>query len=83
VNPELIVCLGASAAQAVLGRKIKISEERGRTLVRGKARVIVTYHPSAILRVPDEAEQTRLLAALVEDLRGASMSLAAVSKSAS
>lgn len=83
VNPELIVCLGASAAQAVLGRKIKISEERGRTLVRGKARVIVTYHPSAILRAPDEAEQTRLLAALVEDLRGASMSLAAVSKSAS
>jgi DNA polymerase len=68
VQPKLIVCLGASAGQAVLGRKVQISTERGRALSHPNARVLVTYHPSAILRVPDEQSKRELRSALVSDL---------------
>lgn len=68
VQPKLIVCLGASAAQSVLGRKVQIAEERGRVLSHPNAQVLVTFHPSAILRVPDEQSQRHLKAALVSDL---------------
>jgi probable DNA metabolism protein len=69
VKPEVIVCLGASAAQSVLGRTAQIKEERGRYLEhRSGARVIVTYHPSAILRAPDERISKELRCALIEDL---------------
>jgi DNA polymerase len=68
VQPKVIVCLGASAAQAVLGRKVQISAERGCALPRGNAQVLVTYHPSAILRVPDEPLKRELKSALIADL---------------
>jgi DNA polymerase len=67
VGPRVIVCLGASAAQSVIGRKVQIAAERGKALRQGDAHVFVTYHPSAILRVP-EASREELFAALVADL---------------
>jgi DNA polymerase len=69
IGPEVIVCMGASAAQSVLGRTAQIKAERGRREERRwGADVIVTYHPSAILRAPDEATKAELYRALVEDL---------------
>ncbi|MBV8817671.1 MAG: UdgX family uracil-DNA binding protein, partial [Acidobacteriaceae bacterium] len=70
VRPERIVCLGATAAQAVLGRTVKIQAERGRIVhQRRGADVIVTYHPSAILRAPDQAVRTQYQQSLIADLK--------------
>lgn len=71
VKPTMIVCLGANAAQSVLGRKVQIGAERGKLLVHGTSPVIVTYHPSAILRVPEKAMQQELYSLLVSDLGAA------------
>jgi len=72
VRPELIVCLGATAGQAVLGRAVRIGAERGRvTQHRSGAKIMVTYHPSAALRGPDDTAKTEITRALVEDLAAA------------
>lgn len=78
VRPEVIVCLGATAARAVLGRPVAIGATRGRPLddrVDG-ARVFVTAHPSAVLRIRDAAERASAAARLVADLRVAASHLA-------
>jgi uracil-DNA glycosylase family protein len=55
VEPRLIVALGATAARALLGRTTPIERNRGRLLERaGGGRVLITVHPSALLRLPDE-----------------------------
>ena len=69
VKPRRIICLGATAAQSVLGRTIQIGAERGHLLPHGSgAEIVVTYHPSAILRAPDAGTRTELTRALVADL---------------
>ncbi len=68
VHPQVIVCLGASAAQSLLGKKVSIAGARGQLISRPEAQVAITYHPSAVLRVPEEAAQRELFQALVEDL---------------
>ena len=68
IRPEVIVCLGASAAQSLLGKKISISVERGHLISRPASHIAITYHPSAVLRAPEEAMQRHLFEALVEDL---------------
>jgi uracil-DNA glycosylase len=73
VNPELIVCLGATAAQSVLGRAIKISEERGRFQQGSDGRtVFITLHPSSILRT-DESVRPAVREGFLRDLRRARM----------
>jgi uracil-DNA glycosylase family protein len=69
VNPEVVVCLGATAARAVLGRNVTIGAERGRLLHEGGRIVIVTAHPSALLRLRDRVTREAAVAALVSDLR--------------
>jgi uracil-DNA glycosylase len=55
VEPRLIVALGATAARALLGRATPIERNRGRLLERaGGGRVLITVHPSSLLRLPDE-----------------------------
>ena len=68
VRPEVIVCLGASAALSVLGKSIPIGSERGRLIARPGAQVAVTYHPSAVLRAPEQTARRQLFHALVHDL---------------
>ncbi len=70
VRPELLVALGATAAQAIIGRDFKITERRGEILpaVDGGPRLLATYHPSAILRARTPEDRERMLAALVGDL---------------
>jgi uracil-DNA glycosylase family protein len=67
VKPKVLVCLGATAAQALLGRQFRVSKERGVPVESELAPVVMaTVHPSAILRSDDrEAE----MALFVEDLR--------------
>jgi DNA polymerase len=69
VKPEVLVCLGATAAQALLGRRFKVSQERGKLVPSPLApSVLATVHPSAILRAPDDetrhAEMDRFIADL-------------------
>jgi DNA polymerase len=72
VKPVVIVTLGATALGAVLGRKMTISAARGEAIsLPGGACVIATYHPSAVLRAPDEAARDELYRTLVADLQRA------------
>lgn len=55
VKPKVIVCLGATAAQALLGPKFKVSKQRGQFIESTLAPyILATVHPSSILRAPDE-----------------------------
>lgn len=63
VKPKVIVCLGATAAQALLGANFRVSKQRGKFMESDLAPyIIATIHPSAILRAPDDTrhEQHRL-----------------------
>ena len=78
VAPEVLVCLGATAAQALLGRSIRVTRDRGRPLDSALARVaLATVHPSSILRAPDADTRRYERARFVEDLRTAAKALAA------
>jgi DNA polymerase len=71
IKPRGIVCLGATAAQALLGPQFRITREHGRFFESPLAAwVTATLHPSAILRMPDEAAREAARAELIEDLRG-------------
>ena len=68
VAPRVLVCLGATAAQALLGRQFRVTKERGRPVESDLAEhVLATIHPSAILRDPETREQE--YAAFVDDLK--------------
>jgi uracil-DNA glycosylase family protein len=71
VRPAVTVLLGASAAQAVLGRTVTISAMRGRALELEGGTAFVTTHPSYLLRLPDEAAKAQGYADFVRDLRQA------------
>jgi DNA polymerase len=69
VKPDALVCLGATAAQALLGPQARIGRDRGRPMESELAELVtVTAHPSAILRQPDEAERAAAMDELVADL---------------
>ncbi|GAA1717686.1 UdgX family uracil-DNA binding protein [Isoptericola hypogeus] len=74
VRPRVVVALGATAARAVLGRAVRIGEVRGQVLeapdggARPGARVVVTTHPSALLRLRDRSGWDEAFDALVADL---------------
>ena len=72
VQPALIVCLGATAAQALLGRPFRVTQSRGRVLeAPGLPPVLATVHPSSILRTPDDEAREEARKAFVKDLRAA------------
>jgi DNA polymerase len=69
VKPSVLVCLGATAAQALLGRDFRVTRQRGQLVDSPLApHVLATVHPSAILRA-DEEEREAEFEALVADLR--------------
>jgi DNA polymerase len=69
VRPEVLVCLGATAAQALLGRDFRVTRQRGQVIESELApHALATIHPSAILRA-DEADRDAELQAFVDDLR--------------
>src|SRR5881397_1498939 len=72
VKPKLLVCLGATAAQAIFGPSFRVTRERGKVLSSKFApRVLVTVHPSSLLRQPDEESRQREYKRFVLDLRAA------------
>jgi DNA polymerase len=78
VRPQVLVCLGATAAQALLGRDVRVTRDRGRLLESDLAPLaIATVHPSSILRVRGSNEREREHALFVADLRRAAEAAAA------
>jgi uracil-DNA glycosylase family protein len=78
VGPRVLVCLGATAAQAVIGRDFRVSRQRGELVDSPLAPyVTATIHPSAILRQRDDESRRTELEAFVEDLRKVAGLLAA------
>jgi uracil-DNA glycosylase family protein len=70
VSPKILVCLGATAAKALLGRNVRVTRDRGRFLESELApAVTVTVHPSSILRMDDEEERREARRGLSADLR--------------
>jgi uracil-DNA glycosylase family protein len=70
VSPHALVCLGATAAQALIGREVRVTRDRGKPLETPLAEVAVaTVHPSSILRAPDRETRQREYALFVDDLR--------------
>ena len=70
VKPRAIVCLGATAAQALLGRQFRLTAHRGEFVPSSLAPIVLaTVHPSSILRAPDDETRHRERAAFAADLR--------------
>jgi DNA polymerase len=77
VEPRVLVCLGATAAQALLGKQFRVTKQRGELVESPLApNVLATIHPSAILRQRDEESRREEMAAFVDDLRVAAKLLA-------
>jgi uracil-DNA glycosylase len=70
VKPRIVVCLGATAAQALLGRDFRVTQHRGEFVKSELApAMMVTVHPSSILRMPDREEKRKELKRFVNDLK--------------
>jgi uracil-DNA glycosylase len=70
VKPEVLVCLGATAAKALLGASFRVTKQRGEFVDSDLAPLVTgTVHPSSILRAPDEAARKQAYADFLADLR--------------
>jgi DNA polymerase len=70
LKPQLVVCLGATAAQALISPSFKVTKERGKLVPSSLApHVMATVHPSSILRAPDGAARDREMKLFVADLK--------------
>jgi uracil-DNA glycosylase len=69
VKPEVLVCLGATAAQSLLGKEFSVTRQRGQLVESTLApKVVATVHPSSILRAPDAASRRAQMQEFVRDL---------------
>jgi DNA polymerase len=76
VKPRAIVCLGATAAQALLGRQFRVTTHRGTFIPSPLAPlVLATVHPSSILRAPDDEARHREMKQFTNDLRAVARAL--------
>lgn len=76
VKPRVLVCLGATAAQALLGKTFKVSQQRGEFVPSTLAPLVTaTVHPSSILRAPDDQSRRAEMQRLVEDLKNVAAKL--------
>ena len=70
VRPQVLVCLGATAAQALLGKSFRVNTQRGQFVDSELAPyATATVHPSSILRAPDDAARQAQMTAFVKDLK--------------
>ena len=70
VKPEILVCLGATAAQSLLGREFSVNRQRGQLVDSSLAPyVTATVHPSSILRAPDDQSRRLQMRAFINDLK--------------
>lgn len=76
VNPDIVLALGATAAQALFGRAFRVTRDRGRPIPsRWAPLAMATVHPSSLLRAPDEETRQRETAHFIADLRAAAAGL--------
>jgi uracil-DNA glycosylase len=80
VQPALVVALGATAARSLLGRTVTISKLRGEILTAHGMRLLVTIHPSYLLRIEDEDAKAREYEHFVADLKACVAALGATAK---
>ncbi len=72
IRPAVVMCMGATAAKALLGNKFALTKHRGTSQPGpSNTKVMATYHPSAALRAPDHDARQAMYAAIVEDLAAA------------
>jgi uracil-DNA glycosylase len=77
LRPTVLVCLGSTAAQALLGRTFRVTLHRGEWIPSPLApHVLATVHPSSVLRAPDDAARAEAMEAFIRDLRPVSRLLA-------
>jgi uracil-DNA glycosylase family protein len=77
VRPKVIVCLGAAAAQSLLGRDFRVTQHRGELIPSTLApSLMATVHPSSILRAPDEETRQAEMKRFIADLKKAAKLLA-------
>jgi uracil-DNA glycosylase len=85
VRPEVVVCLGATAAQAILGRQFRVTQQRGQLLdwpekfeipLDEPPLVLATVHPSSILRAPEDTDRKALMEGFAADLEVVATALA-------
>jgi DNA polymerase len=69
IRPSVIVCLGATAVEAVIGRAVPIAEARGHVFDTPLGRAVVARHPSSVLRIAERAARQAAFDELVADLR--------------
>lgn len=70
VKPTILVCLGATAAQSLLGKEFRVSRQRGQIIESPLApHVVATVHPSSILRAQDDESRRSQMQAFVQDLK--------------
>jgi DNA polymerase len=70
VKPHVLICLGATAAQALLGKSFKVSKQRGEIVESTLAPIVTaTVHPSSILRAPDDEARREEMRRFVQDLK--------------
>ncbi|MCC8982866.1 UdgX family uracil-DNA binding protein [Bradyrhizobium acaciae] len=69
IKPELVVALGATAAQSVLGKITPINKNRGHLIEHAGTKVLVTVHPSYLLRLPDEKAKALEYQRFIDDLK--------------
>jgi DNA polymerase len=77
VEPKVLVCLGATAAQALLGPQFRVSQSRGELISSTRVpQILATFHPSALLRTQDEDREAKI-SLFIKDLRKAGAALKA------
>ena len=83
IRPKLLVALGGTAARALTGKDVKITQMRGRTVhLRDGMSVLFTVHPSYLLRLPDAAAQAAEYRRFVDDLTQVRLALPALARAA-
>jgi DNA polymerase len=77
VRPEVVVCLGATAAQAIMGKSFKVTKERGRAVkAPNGGTIIATVHPSSVLRAPDADARAQAERDFLADIKKVARQLA-------
>jgi uracil-DNA glycosylase family protein len=70
VRPQILVCLGATAAESLLGKGFSVTREHGKLVESALApQVVATVHPSSVLRAPDEEARIRAKQSFIHDLK--------------
>jgi DNA polymerase len=72
IKPKLIICLGATAAQALLGKNFKVTKQRGKPIKSDIApNIVATVHPSSLYKIPDPDERHEAIRQFVADIKKA------------